>query len=108
MMSPRIRPAAIARFISRIGRKRRGGSRLFLPFSPCGRRWREAPDEGSLSAERNPSPVRDASHRVHPLPQGVRGRKRVPHEILLLLAVADEFSPPHLAQPENPAGRSHL
>src|SRR6478672_2671524 len=21
-----------------------------LPFSPCGRRWREAPDEGSLSS----------------------------------------------------------
>src|SRR4051812_15372769 len=37
---------------------------MLLPFSPCGRRWREAPDEGSLSAnssERclrgdNPSP----------------------------------------------------
>jgi hypothetical protein len=35
-----------------------------LPFSPCGRRWREAPDEGYLSAltsaheyaERYPSP----------------------------------------------------
>ena len=28
----------------------------FLPFSPCGRRWRVAPDEGSLSAERTPHP----------------------------------------------------
>jgi hypothetical protein len=51
-----------------------------LPFSPCGRRWREAPDEGSPSestefAETDPSPVRDASHRVHPLPQGERGRE---------------------------------
>src|SRR5437879_13486432 len=27
-----------------------------LPFSPCGRRWREAPDEGSLSTERTPHP----------------------------------------------------
>jgi hypothetical protein len=43
-------------------------------FSPCGRRWREAPDEGSASAETDPSPVRDASHHVHPLPQGERGR----------------------------------
>ena len=25
-------------------------------FSPCGRRWREAPDEGSLSAETTPHP----------------------------------------------------
>ena len=24
--------------------------RRFFSFSPCGRRWREAPDEGSLSA----------------------------------------------------------
>ena len=56
-----------------------GRSAALLPFSPCGRRWREAPDEGSLSAgtlvERDPSPVRDASHRGHPLPQGERGSK---------------------------------
>src|ERR1700704_719885 len=39
-------------------------------------------DEGSLSAETNPSPVRDASHRVHPLPQGERGKKRPPRLIL--------------------------
>jgi hypothetical protein len=28
---------------------------------------------GSVFAETYPSPVRDASHRVHPLPQGERG-----------------------------------
>src|SRR3984957_13784373 len=58
-----------------------------LPFSPCGRRWREAPDEGYLTArsvfaEIDPSPVCDAAHRSHPPPQGERGRKRtgsMPH-----------------------------
>jgi len=28
---------------------------LRASFSPCGRRWREAPDEGSVSAETDPS-----------------------------------------------------
>src|SRR6202051_1709859 len=28
----------------------------------------------ALTMDRSPSPVRDASHRVHPLPQGERGR----------------------------------
>jgi hypothetical protein len=69
-----------------------------LPFSPCGRRWREAPDEGSLSGHTtawttrggNPSPVSPLSREpmqsigvlenggpngrlCHPLPQGERG-----------------------------------
>src|SRR3984957_17650241 len=35
---------------------------------------RSAPDEGSLSAETDPSPVRDASRRVHPLPPGGGGK----------------------------------
>src|SRR3954453_4100495 len=47
-----------------------------LPFSPCGRRWREAPDEGFLQraglAETNPSSA-FASLR-HLLPQGEKGR----------------------------------
>src|SRR6267378_4653718 len=30
------------------------GNRSGPPFSPCGRRWREAPDEGSLSVETDP------------------------------------------------------
>jgi hypothetical protein len=30
----------------------------------------------ALSMDLNPSPVHDASHRVHPLPQGERERKR--------------------------------
>src|SRR5260221_1049187 len=37
---------------------------------------KSVPDEGSLSAERNPSPALDASHLRLPLPQGERGRKR--------------------------------
>jgi hypothetical protein len=42
-------------------------------FSPCGRRRREAPDEGSASAETDPSPVSIALARlIHPLPQGER------------------------------------
>ena len=38
---------------------------LPLPFSPCGRRWRVAPDEGSVSAETTPpSPTRgEGAHR---------------------------------------------
>ena len=55
-----------------------GRGLIVLPFSPCGRRcpryevsWA---DEGSLSAETDPSPGCDASHRSHPLPQGERGR----------------------------------
>ncbi len=58
------------------------------PFSPCGRRWREAPDEGSrdlsveasvhfaypLSASRDPSSGPPSA--VHLLPQGEKGRAR--------------------------------
>ena len=42
-------------------------------FSPCGRRWREAPDEGSLSAGRRPlnaTPHPSSLREAHPLPQG--------------------------------------
>ena len=59
---------------------RRGGS---FPFSPCGRRWREAPDEGFYPrstiardslVERTPHPSRMRfAHSIHPLPQGERG-----------------------------------
>ena len=109
----RIRRAATARCIWRIGRRRRGGS-IFLPFSPCGRRWREAPDEGSLSAEqisiRGDRPLTRLrmrqAHSIHPLPQDRGEGKKcgVPHEILLLLAIAGEFSGSHCAQPQGPAG----
>src|SRR5260370_35055898 len=39
------------------------------PFSPCGRRWREAPDEGSLSAGDRPliRPRRFASRPPSPI-----------------------------------------
>src|SRR5262245_20355819 len=54
-----------------------------------------APDEGSVSADRDPSPGRDASHRVHPLPQGEREEayraadfftRASPHQALLSTA----------------------
>src|SRR6202165_288154 len=48
-----------------------------LPLWEKVARTQSAPDEGSLSAETDPSPVRGASHRVHPLPQGERGRGRL-------------------------------
>ncbi len=38
-------------------------------------RTKSVPDEGSASAETDPSPGCDALHRSHPLPQGERGRK---------------------------------
>ena len=61
--------------------KGRSCDRPFLfSFSPCGRRWREAPDEGSVSAETDPSPV--FASRSHPLPQGERGRKTDADETL--------------------------
>src|ERR1700744_5795501 len=42
----------------------RQGSRRF-PFSPCGRRWREAPDEGYLSAATpHPSECRARSNHA--------------------------------------------
>ena len=42
-------------------------------------RTKFAPDEGSLSAETDPSPVTNAlrAHSCHPLPQGERARKRL-------------------------------
>ena len=50
----------------------------FSSFSPCGRRWREAPDEGSLSADRRtPHPSRTRFVRpCHPLPHNVRTGER--------------------------------
>ena len=51
-------------------------------FSPCGRRWREAPDEGSLSADTgpgrgNPSPVTNALRAfVPPFPTRGEGRRQ--------------------------------
>ena len=48
-----------------------------LSFSPCGRRWREAPDEGSLSAEADPSPVSNELRSFDPpSPTRGEGKKR--------------------------------
>ena len=50
-------------------------------FSPCGRRWREAPDQGSLSARtvcacgENPSPVSNELRSFDP-PSPTRGEGR--------------------------------
>jgi hypothetical protein len=43
--------------------------RKTVPFSPCGRRWREAPDEGSAAQLRRTAPN---SPLPSPLPQGER------------------------------------
>src|SRR5207248_4851831 len=56
---------------------------LFLPSPLVGEggeieRSEMKPDEGSASAERDPSPAFDASHLRHPLPQGERAKKDTP------------------------------
>ena len=61
-------PAPISRATASSCSERIEGS----SFSPCGRRWREAPDEGFARAETTPHPSRDATACVHPLPQGER------------------------------------
>ena len=43
------------------------------PFSPCGRRWREAPDEGLASTVAEPSSVSPSAS--HLLPQGEKGAR---------------------------------
>src|ERR1700750_1391343 len=58
-----------------VGSFLRGG--YFLTLSPCGRGWRASRDASRVrgyapSMDLNPSPALDASHRVHPLPQGER------------------------------------
>ena len=60
--SPRIRRGAIAPCIWPGGRRRWGPDSRFLPFSPCGRRWRgidrsRCRMRGSLIRGENPSPV---------------------------------------------------
>ena len=45
-----------------------------LPLWEKVARTKSVPDEGFASAETDPSPVCDATHRIHPLPQGERGR----------------------------------
>ena len=108
---PRIRPAAPARCIWPGARRRSGPRAAFFPSPLVGEGGaRSAPDEGSLSAETDPSPVsRCFASTIHPLPQGERGRERgVPHEILLLLAIAGEFSRAHRAQSEKRAGRCRV
>src|SRR5882757_1076634 len=52
-----------------------GASASLLPLWEKVARTQSASDKVSLSAETDPSPGRDAAHRVHPLPQGERGRE---------------------------------
>jgi len=49
--------------------------KVFLPFSPCGRRWRVAPDEGFLTAETDPSSV-SLPLRVSDPPSPIRGEEK--------------------------------
>src|SRR5258705_9466935 len=81
-------PSAMLRIAATLSHRGRGEEKpgRFFP-SPLvgegGALWSalallSAPDEGSHSAETDPSPVRDAAHRGHPLPQGERGREAGP------------------------------
>ena len=65
-----------------------------FPFSPCGRRWREAPDEGSLSAETDPSSV-SLPLRVSDPPSPTRGEgKRSAPRYLPNLSAAHAYRLP--------------
>src|SRR4029453_11416011 len=61
-------------------------------FSPCGRRWREAPDEGSASAETDPSAMLRIASTLSHKGRGeepslrINLRIRVPQNVLLHLA----------------------
>ena len=81
-------------------RQRRAGvaSRRFLPFSPCGRRWREAPDEGSLDHGgccETPHPSR--SHCASDPPSPTRGEGKTQ----MRAAIA-----PHLRHPASDRRRA--
>ena len=57
------------------------GGRDVLPFSPCGRRWREAPDEG-FSATTDSTPRREPLTRLRfakpPSPTRGEGKSQIP------------------------------
>ena len=80
----------IARARSVIMRKSGPGPPLdgavhLLPFSPCGRRWRAAPDEGSLYAETTPHPNLESELRSPRTPtrgEGARERRAWRRRIL--------------------------
>src|ERR1700737_804922 len=80
----RIRRVAVARCIWPIGRKRRGRDRcdsfFLLPLWEKVAWTKSTPDEGSASAERDPSPVTmlTAFASCHPLPQGGEGKESAP------------------------------
>ena len=108
--SPRIRRGALARCIWPGARRPSGRRARFLPFSPCGRRWREAPDEGS-HPRRQPLTRLDRLRRDPPSPTRGEGKRQcgsASHEILLLLAIAGEFSRSHRAQSEKCPGRRRV
>src|SRR4249920_504524 len=53
-----------------------------LPLWEKVARTQSASDEGSASAERDPSPAHDTSYRVHPLPQGERVGRASRHDLI--------------------------
>ena len=57
------------------------------PFSPCGRRWRDAPDEGSHQRRAIPHPSR-ACGAIHLLPQGEKETYPAPSKCLNPIAEA--------------------
>ncbi len=60
---------------SRKGRREAANSQL-IPFSPCGRRWREAPDEGALRRKLHPDPPISAMADARPARKGDFGSAR--------------------------------
>ena len=74
------------------GRCGGGGSvSTSLPFSPCGRRWREAPDEGSVTAECFTSPACGGGRRAQA--RGGWG-KLSPHDARFVMRRHPHPSPP--------------
>ena len=127
--SPRIRPAAPARCIWPGARRRWGPDSSSFP-SPLvgeGGAAKSVRMRGLQSAEQTPHPSRRASRIDPPSPTRGEGRKAEPHdsspsgdrrralacgvrsiEILLLLAIAGEFSRSHRAQSEKCPGRCRV
>src|SRR3954464_4099163 len=77
-----------------------------LSFSPCGRRWREAPDEGSLSTREvwrdTPHPSELVSPGIAALPP--KGRGHITAYLAVLLRIVSSVRPP----PRSGAGLRHI
>src|SRR5690349_11939447 len=79
----------------RRGRPRRRAARRFTPFSPCGRGWREAPDEGS-SAVGHPQPL-SRKGRGKPAPACAPIRRALARPRVANALARTALAPPPLA-----------